>query len=55
VEWVRHVIDYSTRAGGGMHIPVADLDRDGDLDFAVAGKSGLYLFENLAHGGRGAR
>jgi hypothetical protein len=45
-QWVRHVIDYSTRAGGGMQIPVADLDGDGDLDFAVAGKSGLFLFEN---------
>ena len=37
----------STRAGGGMQIPVADLDGDGHLDFAVAGKSGLFLFENL--------
>ena len=46
VEWVKHVIDYSTRAGGGMQIPVADLDGDGDLDFVVAGKSGLFLFEN---------
>lgn len=45
--WVRHVLDYSTRTGGGMQIPVADLDGDGDLDWAVAGKSGLYLFENL--------
>jgi hypothetical protein len=45
IEWVRHVIDYSTRAGGGMQIPVADLDGDGDLDFAVAGKSGVFLFE----------
>jgi hypothetical protein len=25
---------------------VADIDRDGDLDFVVAGKSGLFLFEN---------
>ena len=47
VEWVKHVVDYSTRTGGGMQIPVADLDGDGDLDFAVAGKSGLFLFENL--------
>jgi hypothetical protein len=47
IEWVKHVVDYSTRTGGGMQIPVADLDGDGDLDFAVAGKSGLYLFENL--------
>jgi hypothetical protein len=30
-----------------MQIPVADLDGDGDLDFVVAGKSGLFLFENL--------
>ena len=47
IEWVKHVVDYSTRTGGGMQIPVADLDGDGDLDFAVAGKSGLFLFENL--------
>lgn len=46
IEWVRHVIDYATRTGAGMQIPVADLDGDGDLDFAVAGKSGLFLFEN---------
>jgi hypothetical protein len=46
VEWSRHVIDYGGRAGGGMHIPVADIDGDGDLDFAVGGKSGLFLFEN---------
>jgi len=47
LEWVRHIIDYSTRAGGGMQIPVVDIDGDGDLDFVVAGKSGLFLFENL--------
>jgi hypothetical protein len=29
-----------------MHIPVVDIDGDGDLDFAVGGKSGLFLFEN---------
>jgi len=46
IEWVKHVIDYSTRTGGGMQIPVADLDGDGDLDFVVAGKSGVYLFRN---------
>ena len=47
LEWVKHIIDYSTRAGGGMQIPVVDIDRDGDLDVVVAGKSGLFLFENL--------
>jgi len=54
VEWTRHVIDYSSRTGGGMQIPVADLDGDGDLDFAVAGKSGLFLFENLSRVKRGS-
>jgi hypothetical protein len=47
VEWVKHTIDYGGRTGGGMQIPVADIDGDGDLDFAVGGKSGLFLFENL--------
>lgn len=51
--WVKHIIDYSTRTGGGMQIPVADLDGDGDLDFVTAGKSGLFLFENLS--GRGGQ
>jgi hypothetical protein len=46
LEWVRHLIDYGGRAGGGMQIPAADLDGDGDLDFAVGGKSGAFVFEN---------
>jgi hypothetical protein len=46
LEWVRHVVDYGTRTGGGMQIPVADLDGDGKLDFVVAGKGGLFLFLN---------
>lgn len=46
VQWVKHVIDYGGRTGGGIQIPVADIDGDGDLDFVVAGKSGLFLFEN---------
>jgi len=47
IEWVKHVVDYSTRTGAGMQVAVADLDGDGDLDFAVGGKTGLFLFENL--------
>lgn len=45
--WRRHIIDYSSRAGAGLQIPVVDIDGDGDLDVLVAGKSGLFLFENL--------
>lgn len=48
-EWVRHIIDYGGRSGGGMQIPVVDLDGDGDLDIVVAGKGGVYLFENVSH------
>lgn len=46
VSWVRHVIDYSTRTGAGMQVAVDDVDGDGDLDFAVGGKSGTFLFLN---------
>ena len=46
-EWGRHVIQYGGRAGTGMQIPVTDIDKDGDLDFVVAGKGGVFLFENL--------
>jgi hypothetical protein len=45
--FVKHVIDFGTKAGGGMQIPVLDIDRDGDLDIVVAGKSGLFLFEQV--------
>lgn len=42
--WVRHIIDYSTRAGGGMQIAVADVNGDRRPDLACGGKAGLFLF-----------
>ena len=53
VEWIRHVIDYGGRMGGGMQIPVVDIDGDGDLDIVCPGKSGLFLVENLTKGPAG--
>ena len=50
VEWIRHVIDYGGRMGGGMQIPVVDIDGDGDLDIVCPGKSGLFFVENLTKG-----
>ena len=44
IQWTKHVIDYSTRTGGGMQLPVADLNGDGILDIVAPGKSGLFLF-----------
>ena len=45
--WVRHMIHYGGRVGGGMQIPVVDIDGDQDLDIVVGGKGGVFLFENL--------
>lgn len=50
LQWVKHVIDYSTRTGAGMQATVGDVDADGDLDFVVGGKLGVYLFENRTKG-----
>jgi hypothetical protein len=47
VEWIRHIIDYGGRMGGGMQIVVADLDGDGDMDVVSGGKAGLFMAENL--------
>jgi VCBS repeat protein len=50
VEWIRHVIEYGGRVGGGLQIPVVDVDGDGDRDLVCAGKSGLFFIENLSKG-----
>ena len=47
--WVKHVISYDEGIGSGMHIPVVDMDADGDLDIVVTGKfGGPVWFENKA-------
>ena len=48
VEWIRHIVDYGGRMGGGMQIAVADLDGNGNLDIVSGGKAGLFLAENLS-------
>jgi hypothetical protein len=47
VTWSRHTIDFGSKAGGGLQMAVRDMDGDGDLDVVTAGKSGLFLAENL--------
>ncbi len=48
IEWIRHIVDYGGRMGGGMQIVVKDLDGDGDLDIVSGGKAGLFWAENLS-------
>ncbi|MFW6164216.1 MAG: FG-GAP repeat domain-containing protein [Planctomycetota bacterium] len=45
--WTKHVISFGEGIGGGLNIPVVDLDGDGDLDIVVTGKwGGPAWFEN---------
>jgi hypothetical protein len=56
IEWIRHIVDYGGRAGGGLQMVVQDVDGDGDRDVVTAGKTGLFLSENLTRpAGAGGR
>ena len=47
VTWTRHAISTGGEAGTGLQIAAGDIDKDGDIDFAASGKSGLFVIENL--------
>jgi len=43
----RYPISVNGTGGAGTQFIIADLDGDGDIDLATAGKSGVHFFENL--------
>ena len=45
--FTRHSISVNGTAGVGTQILALDLDKDGDVDLATAGKTGVHVFENL--------
>jgi hypothetical protein len=45
--FTRIPLSYNGTAGVGTQIIAEDLDKDGDIDIAVAGKLGVHLLENL--------
>jgi hypothetical protein len=46
-KFTRYAISVNGTAGAGTQFVAADLDGDGDIDIATAGKTGVHLFENL--------
>lgn len=45
--FTRHSISVNGTGGAGTQIIAEDLDKDGDIDIATAGKTGVHFFENL--------
>jgi hypothetical protein len=45
--FTRYPISVNGFAGAGTQFVTADLDGDGDIDIATAGKTGVFFFENL--------
>jgi hypothetical protein len=45
--FTRYPISVNAAAGAGTQFVVEDLDGDGDVDVATAGKTGVTFFENL--------
>lgn len=45
--FTRYPISVNGTAGAGTQFVVFDLDKDGDIDIASAGKTGVHFFENL--------
>lgn len=46
-KFTRHAISVGGTGGIGTQIVAEDLDKDGDIDLATAGKTGVHVFENL--------
>ena len=54
LKFTRHVIDRG-RVGTGLQIRIADIDDDGRVDIAVAGKSGTHVVFNRGFGKNGGQ
>jgi hypothetical protein len=46
-EFTRYPVSVNGTAGAGTQFITMDLDGDGDIDIATAGKSGVHFLENL--------
>jgi hypothetical protein len=46
-QFARHAISYNGTAAAGTQFIAEDLDGDGDIDLATAGKTGVHFYENL--------